>query len=79
MEQTIAWNTQKNEARHELAVGAFHVTKSASANNLAYHATLMFDSIQFDPGSEYSVTSGHYRCPVSGTYVFHVGIMTDAT
>ena len=35
----------------------------------------MFDTVQYDPYQDYSTSTGRFRCPVSGTYVFHVTVM----
>ena len=55
--------------RHESDIGAFYVTLQNDVH--VYTAgRVMFDTLVYSPGNDFSFTGGYYTCPVDGTYVF---------
>ena len=39
---------------------------------LAHNTSIKYENIRYDPEQAYDHTTGSYRCPRTGTYVFHV-------
>jgi hypothetical protein len=60
--------------RHETDIGSFFVSLSSTQNITQSSMTVIFDEVRFDPGTEYNIFTGHFRCPLNGTYVFHSNV-----
>lgn len=56
---------------HETTIGSMFVSLSTDTSITQTGETIIFDQVHHDPGTEYNKFTGHYRCFLNGTYVFH--------
>jgi len=46
--------------------------------NLSGNQTIIFDDVTLDASGSYNASSGHFRAPTRGVYMFYVNILSEA-
>eukprot|EP00920_Eleutheroschizon_duboscqi_P020766 GHVT01049028.1.p1 GENE.GHVT01049028.1~~GHVT01049028.1.p1 ORF type:complete len:146 (-),score=9.23 GHVT01049028.1:624-1061(-) len=61
--------------RHTALTGAFYATLQQN-QQVNTGDKLTFDTARYNPGGDFNVGSGDYRCPVNGTYILFATVTT---